>query len=147
MLLVLAIPTNLIVIASGIQAAAKQDPQIYQDEKIYSALDWIGDNTAVDAVILADQEIGLLIPSRTGRNVIYGHPFETVNAEQELEFVREFFETDQGDQFYNHAVLIREVDYIFLNGDGSPNLERWIKGEGFELEYKNEAVRIFQTGQ
>jgi hypothetical protein len=146
-LLVLSIPTNLIVIASGIQAAVKLDPQIYQEEFIYSALDWIGDHAAEDAVILADEEMGLLIPSRTGRNVIYGHPFETVNAGQEIEFVREFFENDQEDHFYNQNILNREVDYIFLNGEGSPNLERWISGTGFELEYKNEAVRIFRIGQ
>jgi len=146
-LLVLAIPTNVIVIASGIQAAAKRDPKIYGQTDIYTGLEWIGEYASEEALILASEDVGLLIPSTTGRNVIYGHPFETVNAEQEKQFLKDILEKDQEAQFYNQNILLREVDYLFLNRDVSKSLERWLADSGVKLEYENSLVRIFRVGQ
>ena len=62
-------------------------PEYYLTQDETAALNWLKDNTAADAVILAGPEMGLFIPAQTGRRVIYGHPFETVNAELEEENV------------------------------------------------------------
>ena len=47
-----------------------------------AAMDWLHEHTPRDAVVLAAPEMGLFIPAWAGRRVVYGHPFETVNAEQ-----------------------------------------------------------------
>jgi uncharacterized membrane protein len=42
-------------------------------------------------VVLASPETGLFIPAWAGRRVVYGHPFETVNAERTKARVEAFF--------------------------------------------------------
>ncbi len=146
-LIVLIIPTNIIILVSGIQAAVLTDEKIYHEREIYSGLDWINENTAPGDLILADEEVGLLVPSITGRRVIYGHPFETVNAEIETQFLREFMDNNQTDQFYEMNIAEREIDVIFLTNEVSDNLERWIAANGFTVDYENELVRIFLIGE
>ena len=41
-------------------------------------------------LILSSPEMGLFIPAQTGRRVLYGHPFETVNADAEKDLVLVF---------------------------------------------------------
>ena len=103
-ILVLVIPTNIIVLVSGIQAAARHDPKIYQDREIYNGLTWINENTSHDVLVLTDEEIGLFIPSVTGRRVIYGHPFETINAEMEKQFLLNFLDENQSDLYYERKI-------------------------------------------
>ncbi len=107
-LLLLVLPTNLLVLLAGRQAALTHNPQIYYTAGESQALDWIRDNTPRNALILAAPDTGLLIPAHTGRRVIYGHPFETVNAKQEEKAVTSFFEGS------NPTLLDeRNVDYVF----------------------------------
>ncbi len=147
LLFVLVIPTNIIILASGIQAAAKTDQKIYHEGDIYSGLNWISENTDPDVLILANEEVGLLIPSITGRRVMYGHPFETVNAEKEREYLRELIFNIQEDQFYETAITEREIEVIFLAGEVSDSLERWIMANKFVADYENDLVRIFLIGE
>ncbi len=44
------------------------------------ALSWLHDNTAVGSVILAPPTTSLWIPAYSPARVVYGHPFETVDA-------------------------------------------------------------------
>ena len=147
LLFVLIIPTNIIVLASGIQAAARQDLKIYLERDIYNGLDWINDNAAPDALVLTDEELGLFIPSATGRRVIYGHPFETVNAGEEIKFLREFIEEKKEGLFFENSIANREIDILFLAGEISKELDNWINKKGMTPEYENELLRIYLIGQ
>jgi len=146
-LLVTAIPTNILVLSSGIQAAARRDPQIYLEKEILSGLNWVKDNSSEGAMVLADEDVGLFIPSISGRRVVYGHPFETVNAEFERDFLNEFLYINQENHFYEQSILDRKVDLIFLKGDVSESLEIWINNEGFKLDYENSKLKIFRVEQ
>lgn len=66
-------------------------PAIFLEKSESQALVWISANTPKDSIILASPDMGLFIPADTGRKVLYGHPFETVNAEQEKAKVQTFF--------------------------------------------------------
>ncbi len=74
-LVCLILPTNIVVILSGIQAASCQDQKIYISSAISEGLDWIKGNSDQDAIVLASGNNGLFIPSMTGRKTVYGHPF------------------------------------------------------------------------
>jgi hypothetical protein len=106
----LIIPTNIIVLLASLQGAAKHDDRLYLTNGEIQAYQWIENNTAPDSLILASPDSGLLIPGYTGRRVFYGHPFETVNAKDELERAKSFFEgdTDQTNELVNRA------DYLFF---------------------------------
>jgi hypothetical protein len=88
----LSILTNALLILAGIFGVQSHSPAIYLEKPESQALAWISSNTPMNSIILASPDMGLFIPADTGRKVLYGHPFETVNAEQEKALVQNFFE-------------------------------------------------------
>ncbi|HWQ84394.1 MAG TPA: hypothetical protein VN363_07500, partial [Anaerolineales bacterium] len=107
-ILALVLPTNLIIHLSTWQVVAAGDPNLYYTRGEAQAFTWIASQTEPESLILAAPDTGLLLPAHTGRRVIYGHPFETVNAEVEKALVEAYFATP------DPAVLAeRGVDYVF----------------------------------
>ncbi len=90
-LLILSLPTTWLVLLSAQHGIQTHEPLLYLTRSEQKALDWLGSNTPSDALVLAGPDTGLFIPAQTGRRVLYGHPFETVNAEVEKADVTEYF--------------------------------------------------------
>jgi len=112
-LVLFSIVTNLVILASTFHGISSRDPLIYLSREEAAALEWIAGNTEEQALVLASPEMGLFIPAHTGRRVIFGHPFETVNAVEEKQAVTAFYS--------NTAVMDRqafleerEIDFVFL---------------------------------
>jgi hypothetical protein len=99
--------TNLLILSAGVFGSSARDPALYLTRGEYQALEWMRMHTSEDAVILVSPEMGRYVPALTGRRVLYGHPFETVNAEEKEQLVTEFLSDSE---------KLREtlVDYIFL---------------------------------
>jgi hypothetical protein len=139
-LILLVIPTNVIILLAGWSGIQEYDPAIYHTKGESIAFEWIEKNTPANALILASAETGLLIPAYTGRRVIYGHPFETVNAEQKEAVVTRFFNGSTNIEDYN---TINTVDYIFEG----PR-ERKVGGIPTELildkVYQNQDIVIYR---
>jgi hypothetical protein len=112
-LLVFSVLTNMIIILAGVGAVTSHDPKIYLTKGEDQALEWLAANTSSDALILASPEMGLWIPAHTGRRVIYGHPYETVDAEAEEEAVLDFFTGKMDATKENEFLSSRGVDYVF----------------------------------
>ena len=138
----LAIPTNIIVLASGLQAISERNPSIYLAQDLAAGLKWITDNTDQNDLILADPEEGLYVPSSTGRRVVYGHPFETVQAEKEMAFVEGIFYEEQTDDYYRSALDTREIDYVLINGIQAQNFDRWLQ-ENWHPAYQSGEMTIY----
>lgn len=83
----LILPTNLVVLLTARHAALTHDPAIYlfRDESL--AFDWLHQQAPAGSIVLAAPQTGLLIPGYTGLGVIYGHPFETVDAKKQEQAV------------------------------------------------------------
>lgn len=61
-------------------------------EKGYAdALDWLETNGVAQEIVLATPSISVWIPATTDLRVVYGHPFETVDADPRRESVENFF--------------------------------------------------------
>lgn len=140
LLLILVFPTNLIILLASWSGIQSKDPAIYYTSAESLAFEWIENNTPPDALILASAETGLLIPAFTGRRVIYGHPYETVNAEQKEAVVTRFF---SGSTDFENFNIIKTADYIFEG----PR-ERKVGGIPTELildkVYQNQGVVIYK---
>ena len=102
----LAIPTNLVVLLTGIHAIQTHDERIYMTSGEVQAFQWLRTHTDRDALILAGPQTGLLIPAFTGRRVIYGHPFETPQAEMAEAQVIQFYETGDPSILQNYPVQL-----------------------------------------
>ena len=141
--LILALPSNLLVISAGVHGIQARDPAIYLTAGESRALKWVAEHTAPDAVILAAPEMGLFIPAWTGRRVLYGHPFETVQAVQNAALVRTFF---QGASSSGSDGLPYEVDYIF-DGPRERALGDGFDGSDLEAVYRTDGVTIYKVMQ
>jgi hypothetical protein len=110
LLIAFSLPTNMIVLLAARQGVATHDPQIYLRRDEANALDWILKNTPENALILSAPGTGLFIPAYTGRRVIYGHPYETVDAKASKLAVTKFYESN-GQTLGDLGRF--DIDYVF----------------------------------
>jgi len=79
-LLIAVIPvitfTNLLLLIGNLRVAV--GPFLARDYAV--AFQWLNQNTSADDVILASEPVSVWIPSWVGARVVYGHPFETLDA-------------------------------------------------------------------
>jgi len=146
-LVCLILPTNIVVILSGIKAASSQDQKIYISSAITEGLDWIKDNSEQDAIVLANGNNGLFIPSMTGRKTVYGHPFETIDAGKEKIFVENFFQGDLSVEMSQDQMGIKGVDYIFYEVDLTQDLAKRMREMNNPLVFSNGKVEIYTVIQ
>ncbi|MBX3004755.1 MAG: hypothetical protein KF821_02885 [Anaerolineales bacterium] len=82
LLLIAALPTQLVILLSAWQASQQQPPSVYLGREELAVYTWLEHNSPPGALVLAPPGYGLHLPAFTQRRVWYGHPFETVQAEQ-----------------------------------------------------------------
>jgi hypothetical protein len=145
LILALSVLTNLLLLALAVFGIRTRDPLLYLTRGEAQALAWIEGLTPQRALILAAPETGMFIPAHTGRRVIYGHPFETVDAEAERAAVLHFFQASSSDAVLASTFLReRKVDYVFYGPRERvlgelPNLEE------LDPAYSVEGVVIYRV--
>ncbi len=105
--------TNLLLIAGGVGAAARQDPALYLTRGESAALAWLEGNTPLRSVILASPDIGVYIPAWSGRSVVYGHPFESIHAQKAREDVEAYFSGAMSDAQAREFFADQGIAYVF----------------------------------
>jgi hypothetical protein len=140
LVVIMVIPTNLMIILGGIQAIQTKDSRVYLTAEEKQGLDWIAANTPNKALILASPEMGLYIPAYTGRRVIYGHPFETVNAEQMEARVIKYFE---GSNDKEELAGLLDVNYVFY-GPRERKIGSMAIGSELNEVFSSQYLQIFQ---
>ncbi len=83
--------TNALLLLTLFVGAARHDAQVYLGHDEWAALGWLREHVPAEAVVLAGPETGLFIPAQAGQRVVYGHPFETVNAAARRAQVEAYF--------------------------------------------------------
>ncbi|MEO0563094.1 MAG: hypothetical protein AAF125_13380 [Chloroflexota bacterium] len=71
------------------------DPRFYLHQDYVAAFDWIDARTDGTDVVLASPVVGLWLPGQSGVRVVYGHPYETINATENLALVNGWYAADQ----------------------------------------------------
>ena len=88
--------------------------------------------------------MGQVIPGWTGRRVIYGHPYETVDAAVEKKIVQDYFAGKMSQREVDLFFAAKKIDYIFLDQAGRP-IEP-ASGSSVVV-YSNQDVTIYQVGK
>jgi hypothetical protein len=140
LVILLIIPTNLMIIMGGIQAVNTKEPKVLLSQEEIAAMDWIASNTSQDALFLASPQMGLYIPAYTGRRVLYGHPFETVNAADMESAVIDFL---NGRITLEDLSVFRDVDFIFY-GHREHEVGRFGLESEYETVYSSSAIQILE---
>jgi DMSO reductase anchor subunit len=112
-LIPLTIPTLILIIILPMVGIFQLNSWYYQTTQETQAFSWIAQNTRPDAIVLAAPDTGLILPALTGRRVIYGHPFETVNAVVEEQAVTDYFQAGRTAQQENDYLRTAKVAYVF----------------------------------
>ncbi len=140
LLVLLILPTNLMILVGGIQAVQEKEPKLLLSQDEYDGLKWLETHSPKDALILASPEMGLFIPAYTGRRVLYGHPYETVQAQQMEELVLNLFKNYDNSEF---DIVNMDVGYIFY-GTREQNIAGGV-GPNFELDFSSGEVQIYEA--
>lgn len=90
--LLISIVTNIVLLFVTLQAAQQRDVTIFLYREEVKAFDWLREVMPSDAVILAAPESGIFLPAWTGLRVVYGHPFESIQAEEKKQLVKRFYQ-------------------------------------------------------
>lgn len=134
--------TTLLSLVTAFFGIAIQSPEMFLTRGEADALAWITENTGPDALVLSSSEMGNFIPAHTGRRVLYGHPFETVDAEVWEAAVDGFFGGEYDEVFLDE----NNVEYIFVG----PR-ERELGDVGwldvYKIVYKNDEIMIYKVGK
>jgi hypothetical protein len=101
------LPTSILLVLVLIGGAVARDPHIYLTTDEYAALTWLHAHAQFDEVVLAAPDTGAFIPAFAGQRVVYGHPYETVDADQKRQMVTDFFEGRNVD-------ALRGANYVLI---------------------------------
>ncbi|HEY74345.1 MAG: hypothetical protein DRI81_19290 [Chloroflexi bacterium] len=74
--------TTVFLISMMLLAALAGEPRFYLSEGEWQALAWLREEASHDQVVLCAPQTGMFVPAWAGQRVVYGHPFETVDAER-----------------------------------------------------------------
>ncbi|HPH94787.1 MAG TPA: hypothetical protein PKW33_01860 [Anaerolineaceae bacterium] len=137
-LLAAGLLTNVLGLTGASLGILGHHPGLYLSRDEAAVYRWIDENTPPNALVLADPASGLRLPGWTGRRVIYGHPFETIQAEKEEAFVTAFFSGRMSFEESQQALAERGVDFIFYD----PHAE-----EAGRPAVLNDRDLVFQSGE
>jgi hypothetical protein len=97
-LFTLILPSNvlaLVIPLTGVlNTQAGLEARILLTGDYAASVDWLRTNAGAGSVVLALPEVSLWVPAYTSARVVYGHPFETVDAAAKRDFVRAFYSGD-----------------------------------------------------
>jgi hypothetical protein len=131
--------TNLFLLLGSLAAVRSGDPRLFLHRDEVPALAWLRDHAPAEALALAAPQTGLLIPAWAGQRVIYGHPFETIHADERKSLVTGFFTSPAGAEQVLDAF---PVNYVFF-GPRERVLGDWVESAGWPVAYRNDSVTIF----
>jgi hypothetical protein len=107
--------TSLFVPAVAVGGVARGLPPLVMSQGEAEACAWLHDNTAWTDTVLTPPETGQFIPAWAGNRVVYGHPFETIDARAKEAEVARFY-SGEANETERQALLERYgVRYILVH--------------------------------
>jgi hypothetical protein len=145
-ILIVSILTNVVVLFSGLYGVQTHNQLLYLSKDEDATIGWIKANTSQDAVILASPQIGTFIPAQTGRRVLWGHPFETVNSEVVENGIVQFYSGSLSNVEQNAYLQTNGVNYLFFGPRerqmGTPSIIT-----DLTPLYQNATVSVYQVAE
>jgi hypothetical protein len=111
-----ALSSAFVPLVSVAGIAQGQFPLVMSQDE-FDAYAWLRNNTAWTDTVLAPAELGVFVPAWAGNRVVYGHPFETIDADQKEAKVVQFYDNETSsaerhallDQYNVRYVLVRDL--------------------------------------
>jgi hypothetical protein len=145
-LVVLTMPSNLFVLMASMAGVAQHDLRLYLYRDEAEAVIWLEENTQPTDIVLASPQMGLFIPAWAGNRVLYGHPFETIEAEEKRALAETFYQAQTEKSVRRGIIEGHHIAYVFYG----PR-ERALSGGQLEAAsmlseaYTNPGVTVYQV--
>lgn len=107
-----ALPTPLLLLIMTSTAIAARNPLYYFRADELNAIQWIKEHDPDRSIILAAETTGSMIPAVSRLRVLYGHPFETIQAEDEKKVIIDFFSGNMPAGQVKSYLTSKQVDWI-----------------------------------
>jgi len=144
-LFIFSVLTNVFLLLSFFFGIQSHSQKLFLSSDEYSALTWLEANTPSDSLVLSSTEMGLYIPAITGRRVLYGHPFETLDAKTAEKNVNDFFSGNLAVNDEEKILAENKVNYIFSGPRETASGIFTSATLGLETVFQNKTVTIFAT--
>ncbi len=137
--------TNIFLVAGTILAALSGESWFYLSRGEYQAFVWLRETASPDAVVLCAPQTGTFVPAWAGQRVVYGHPFETVDAERRKAEVEAYFAGKMSPAERSAFLQENRVGYVLVGpreravGDGGIGIGDW------PMVFEAGDVRIYQV--
>jgi hypothetical protein len=138
LLLIVGIPSNLMVIAAGINWVHEGQSAVVHLPGELAAYKWVDETIPTGSVVLTSPDTGTRLPAYSNTRVLYGHPIETPNAEEQESIVRSFFMESNQTDIDNGRLIDLGITYVFYG----PR-ERVLRHPKWLMEISEE----YQTGE
>jgi hypothetical protein len=112
----------------------------YLSDGEWAALAWLREEGRPDGVVLCSPRMGLFVPAWAGQPVVYGHPFETVDAEARRAQVEAFWAGEMSAQERLPFLQENRVGYVLVDSEVG-GLETGDWGLAFEAD----GVRVYDV--
>jgi hypothetical protein len=136
--------TNVMLLVSAVPAVFRQDEILYLSKGEADAMLWLKENTPAETTILASPETGMYIPAWSGRHVVYGHPFESVQAQEAEKLTRGFFSGSLDAPGQKSFIQDRKIEVIFF-GPREQSLGQIPVAWKTNVLYQNDEVTLFRS--
>jgi len=110
--LALMLPSNALLIGASLVSISGGDPDFVHTQGELGAYRWLDAHISPGDLILASETIGNRLPAFTSARVLYGHPFETPQADLARQTIRTLFQNSNGDSGLKELKSLG-VDYVF----------------------------------
>ena len=127
LVLALSLPSNLIVVGSGLAGVNAEDQALVLSEDELNAYRWLDEHASSADLVLAGPISGNRIPAYANLRVLYGHPFETPEAENQLALVEELFASQEPGSQGLKSLHVLKINYVFFGPrERELGLPEWI---------------------
>jgi hypothetical protein len=106
--------THLFLIGLIAAAALGGEPRFYLADGERQALEWLRREVDHDQVVLCAPQTGMFVPAWAGRRVVYGHPFETLDAERRQAQVEAYWAGEMNSAEQAAFLAENRVGYVLL---------------------------------
>jgi len=139
--------TNLFLMAMFVIGAMGGEPRYYVSDGEWQALEWLREEVDHDQVVLCAPQTGMFVPAWAGQRVVYGHPFETVDAEWREEQVEAYWAGEMDPAEQESFLQGNRVGYVLV-GPRELKVGDWtLEAEDWRLVFEAEGVRIYEVAQ
>jgi hypothetical protein len=137
--------TPIFLVLIALVGALAGEPWFYLSDGEWAALEWLRAEVDPDAVVLCAPQMGLFVPAWAGQRVVYGHPFETVDAERRTEQVEAYWAGEMSAAEQESFLRENGVGYLLV-GPRELEIGDWELGDrGWDLAFEAAGVSAYRV--